>query len=155
MSGGSKGGSPVGAIFGGFFDGMSTAKNIEGQINYLHDLEDTYNNDAAYQKQVGARKLSLMDTEQFHFNDKFKSSLGRSGISFEGSAVDVFNQNKVQQQRENAAVKLDTDTRVNEAYRKAASARSQRYDQEDSAPLEVLGSFLGGGAKGYQQWGGK
>lgn len=157
MSGGGKSGgssSMLGMFTGSFFEGMSTIKNIDAQKNYLSDQEYAYNQDADYQQRVGDRKLSLLDRQHAQSYDKIRSQMAQSGISFSGSSVDVLADTGVEQVKESAAVKLDTDIRVNDSWRKASQARSQRNDLEDNAPMEITGAFLGGGASGYQQWGG-
>lgn len=156
MSGGKGGGSSsgLGAITGSFFEGFSTMKNIENSKNYLGDLEYSYNEDANYQRRVGDRKLSLLQRDQHQYYDNMQSQIAQSGISFSGSSLDILADTGVEQSRERSAVKLDTDIRVNESYKKAAQARTQRHDIEDNAPMDIVSSFFGGGARGYSQWGG-
>lgn len=156
MSGGKNGGSSsaLGAITGSFFDGFSTMKNIDNSKAYLHDVEDSYNMDAAYQEQVGKRKMHLLQRDQTQYYDRMVSQLAQSGISFDGSAVDVLADTGVEQAQERHAVQVDTDMRVEQSRRKAASARTQRYDIEDNAPVDIVSSFFGGGARGYASWGG-
>ncbi len=148
------GGNPIGMIGGSLFEGFSNIKQMDAQKNYLADLESSFQQDAQYQKRVGDRKLSLLKRDQDQFYSHMQSQLAQSGISFEGSAVDLLVDTKVVQSQEASAVELDTNIRVNESYRKASQAHSQREDIESNYTWSATAGFLGGAAKGYAQWGG-
>jgi hypothetical protein len=151
-SGGSS--SMLGMFTGSFFEGMSNIKNTEAQKNYLRDLEDSFNMDTFFQQRIGDRKLRLLEQDQKQYAGNMEAKLAQSGISFSGSPIDVFQSNEVEMAQERKAVSLDTDVRVNESRKKASQARTQRYDIQDNETMDYVGGFLGGGAKGYQQWGG-
>ncbi len=157
MSGGKGGGGSgagIGMVTGSLFEGFSNMQQINSQKDYLKELESSFQEDASYTQRVGDRKLSLLKVDQDQYYDRLQSQMAQSGISFDGTAVDLFNNTKVIQAQEYEAVKLDTSLKVNQSYRKASQAHSQREDIITNEGWSLVGGFLGGGAKGYSQWGG-
>lgn len=84
----------------------------------------SYEQQAAYAREVNKRKMALLGRQQKDFLGKQRAAFAASGISFSGSVIDVVVDTQIQQELEMEAAQMEAEQTVMQYTSRAESSRS-------------------------------
>lgn len=128
--------------FGAFMQNQDAAKAEDANAAFL--MEQAEKTKIAY-----ARKLKLLEGDQKRFTSQQQGMFAKSGIGFNGTALQVMAQTETEQAFEKFAARQEAEWDVRMIETKASQARDAARSYRDPMKnfLQVGGSLLGSSAK--------